>query len=338
MKTNNIQYWDLIAKHYANECTKEETKLLNQWLEQSEENKSLFEQIKKDQQIINMNQSMDKINVDSAWNKLKSRIVEDEQQINFVARDRGEKFKLYRVLKYAAMVILVAGLGFVSTKIYQDTFGYYSNTEFTAQNETSNEIILPDGTTVFLNADSELKYPDQFSGNQRKVKLEGEAFFDVTKNTEMPFIIETQKAEIRVLGTSFNVNTRLTDKEVEVYVESGLVELTIKKGNKKKLLVDPGNVGIISKNEISKEKNTDHNILAWKTKNIVFKEDKLGTVINTLNRIYHVDIQYTNDEILNYKLTSTFKNQDIESVIEVICVTFNLKVDYHEDEIILVKN
>lgn len=285
-----------------------------------------------------MNQSMDNINVDSAWNKLKGRIVEDEQQTNIAARDKIERFKLYRVLKYAAMVILVAGLGFVSTKIYQDTFGYYSNKEYTAQNEVSNEIILPDGTTVFLNADSELKYPDQFMGNQRKVKLEGEAFFDVTRNTEMPFLIETQKAEIRVLGTSFNVNTRLPDKEVAVYVESGMVELTLKKGNQKKLLVDPGNVGIISQKEISKVKNTNRNILSWKTKNIVFKEDKLETVLNTLNRIYHVDIQYTNDEILNYKLTSTFKNQDIESVIKVICVTFNLKVDYRDDEIILVKN
>ncbi|MGM0407727.1 MAG: FecR family protein, partial [Bacteroidota bacterium] len=230
------------------------------------------------------------------------------------------------------------GLGFMSTKIYQDTLGYYSNTEHTALNETSNEIILPDGTSVFLNADSELKYPDQFSDNKRIVKLDGEAFFDVTRNEEMPFIIETKKAEIRVLGTSFNVNTKFTDKDVEVYVESGLVELTMKKGSQKKLLVDPGNVGIISKNEISKEKNTNQNVLAWKTKNIVFKEDKLETVLNTLNNIYHVDIQYTNNEILNYRLTTTFKNQNIESVMEVICATFNLKVDYHDDEIILVKN
>ncbi|MFP4024460.1 MAG: FecR family protein [Thiohalospira sp.] len=337
MKTNNINYWDLIAKYYAEECSDKEVELLDDWINQSEEHKNLFFQIKNDLEIINKNKAMERINVDSAWEKLKSRIEEEETSVE-VEKEKQTTINLFRVLKYAAIVIFVAGLGFLSTKIYNEKFGNYLITETTGEKQVSNEIVLPDGTKVVLNAGSTLKYPETFAdGNFRRVKLEGEAFFDVTKNQEKPFIIDAISAEIRVLGTSFNVKADKR-KEVEVYVESGRVELSRKKSKKEKIIIDPGNVGVILENKISKQKNNNPNILAWKTKNIVFTEDKLSNVINVLSKIYHVEIRYNNDEILDYRLTSTFKNQDIESVIEVICVTFNLKVEYKNDAIILFKN
>lgn len=336
MKTNDINYWDLIAKYYADECSDNEIELLDDWINQSEDHKNLFLQIKNDLEIINKNKAMERINVDSAWEKLKNRIEEDEKSVE-VEKEERTTINLFRVLKYAAMVVFVAGLGFLSTKIYQENFGYYSISEITGEKQVSNEIVLPDGSKVVLNADSKLKYPETFAGDHRKVKLEGEAFFDVTKNQEKPFIIDAITAEIRVLGTSFNVKTD-NSKEVEVYVETGRVELSRKKSKMGKIIVDPGNVGLLLENKISKQKNNNPNILAWKTKNIVFTEDKLSHVIYTLNKIYHVDIKYNNDEILDYRLTTTFKDQNIESVIEVICVTFNLKVEYENDAIILVKN
>jgi len=337
MKTNDIKYWDLIAKYFANECTDNEIKKLDQWIEQSAEHKNIFNQLKTDQELINRNRAMERVNVDSAWNQLKSRIeaeghVEQEEKKN-------KTISLNRILKYAAMIVIVAGLGFLFSKIYQDNWGYYSIAEYTAENEVSNEIILPDGTKVYLNENSSLKFPDEFDRTSRKVKLNGEAFFDVAKNKEKPFIIDAQKAEIRVLGTSFNVRTNVDDDvDVEVYVETGKVEIFQKKLVPGNIIVEPGNVGIVTKSEIKKQENTNPNIMAWKTKDIVFREDRLRNVFNTLGRVYHVNIYTDNEEILNYRLTSTFKNQDIESVIEVICVTFNLKVDYKNNEIRIVKN
>ncbi|MEE4196073.1 MAG: FecR domain-containing protein [Bacteroidales bacterium] len=334
MKTNNIKYWDLMAKYFADECTDDEEKGLLEWVEQSAKHKKLFDNIKNDQEIINHNQIMHRVNVDSAWNRLKSRIEADEQLVE----NKSGILNFNRILKIAAMIIIVVGVGFLATYIYQENFGYYSVSEYTAENEISNEIILPDGTQVFLNENSSLKYPEEFNGTQRKVKLTGEAYFDVTRDEQKPFVIEANHAEIKVLGTSFNVRTNVDDTEVEVYVESGKVEILQKKSTPPSIVVDPGNVGVVSRRELKKLKNEDPNILAWKTKNIIFREDLLGNVFNTLSRVYHVDIQASNDEILNYRLTSTFKNQDIESVIEVICVTFNLKVDYQEEQIYIVKN
>ncbi|MGC9374161.1 MAG: FecR family protein [Bacteroidales bacterium] len=334
MKTNNIKYWDLIAKYFANECIDEEVDLLNQWIEQSTEHKNLFNEVKNDLEIINKYKAMERVNVDSAWDNLKSRIEEDEKH----EEKKKRTINFNRVLRYAAMIVLIAGLGFLFNMIYQENFGYYSFTEYTADNETSNEIVLPDGTKVYLNENSSLKYPEEFNGTQRKVKLTGEAFFDVTKNKEKPFIIDVKNAEIRVLGTSFNVKTNIDDYDVEVYVETGMVEVSRKKSGENNILVDPGNVGIVTKSEIKKQKNLDPNVLAWKTKNIIFREEHLVNVFNTLSRVYHVDIHAEDEEILNYRLTSTFTKQDIKSVMEVICVTFNLKVDYQNNRIIVLKN
>lgn len=334
MKTNDIKYWDLIAKYFANECIDEEVDLLNQWIEQSTEHKNLFNEVKNDLEIINKYKAMERVNVDSAWDNLKSRIEADEKH----EEKKKRTINFNRVLRYAAMIVVIAGLGFLFNMIYQENFGYYSFTEYTADNETSNEIVLPDGTKVYLNENSSLKYPEGFNGTQRKVKLTGEAFFDVTKNKEKPFIIDVKNAEIRVLGTSFNVRTNIDDSDVEVYVETGMVEVSRKKSGENNILVDPGNVGIVTKSEIKKQKNLDPNVLAWKTKNIVFREEHLVNVFNTLSRVYHVDIHPEDEEILNYRLTSTFTKQDIKSVMEVICVTFNLKVDYQNKRIIVLKN
>ncbi|MDY6799783.1 MAG: FecR family protein [Bacteroidota bacterium] len=334
MKTNDIKYWDLIAKYFANECNDEEVDLLNQWIKQSTEHKNLFNEVKNDLDIINKYKAMERVNVDAAWNTLKSRIEADEHHEEKTKRI----INFNRVLKYAALIVIVAGLGFLFNKIYQENFGYYSFTEYTADNEVSNEIVLPDGTKVYLNENSSLKYPDEFIGTQRKVKLTGEAFFNVAKNKEKPFIVDVKNAEIRVLGTSFNVRTNIDDSDVEVYVETGMVEVSRKKSAENNILIDSGNMGIVTKTEIKKQKNYDPNIMAWKTKNIVFREEHLVKVFNTLSRVYHVDIHAENEEILNYRLTTTFKNQDIESVIEVICATFNLKVNYENNEIIIIKN
>ncbi|MEA2106446.1 MAG: FecR domain-containing protein [Bacteroidota bacterium] len=334
MKTNDIKYWDLIAKYFANECIDEEVDLLNQWIEQSTEHKNLFNEVKNDLEIINKYKAMERVNVDSAWDNLKSRIEADEKH----EEKKKRTINFNRVLRYAAMIVVIAGLGFLFNMIYQENFGYYSFTEYTADNETSNEIVLPDGTKVYLNENSSLKYPEGFNGTQRKVKLTGEAFFDVTKNKDKPFIIDVKNAEIRVLGTSFNVRTNIDDSDVEVYVETGMVEVSRKKSGENNILVDPGNVGIVTKSEIKKQKNLDPNVLAWKTKNIVFREEHLVNVFNTLSRVYHVDIHAEDEEILNYRLTSTFTKQDIKSVMEVICVTFNLKVDYQNNRIIVLKN
>jgi ferric-dicitrate binding protein FerR (iron transport regulator) len=337
MKTlYSIEKWDLIAKYYANECDQKEIEELDNWISENEEHKKIFIQVKQDLEILNINNSMNKINVDSAWDKVKNRIEEaDEKESIAMHSTTGFQFK--SVLKYAAMLILIVGIGFITNKIYQSTNGKL-NTEYAAIDEQGKEIILPDGSIVFLNSESTIFFEKTFAHNERRVILEGEAFFDVTKNPDKPFIIETKSAEVKVLGTSFNVNANLPNKEVEVFVKTGLVMLSDVDDLNNKILIEPGKIGLLKNKDLSKEENTDLNKISWKTKEIVFQEDNISNVINTLNKVYNTNISCSDQKVLDLKYTSTFRNQEIDSILNVICMTLDLKVDYIDNQINLIKH
>ncbi|MDA3952686.1 MAG: FecR domain-containing protein [Bacteroidales bacterium] len=339
MKTsNNIEYWDLIAKYYSDECNQQEIDELLKWKNENIDNQILFNQIKEDLEIINLNKSMNKINVDSAWDKLRDRIQKDEQNMPIIEEEKSRFVAFAAILKYAAAVILLISVGFFSAKIYQNITEKNGMLEFASLNDLRREIVLPDGSTVILNINSKISYPNAFALNERRIELDGEAFFDVTKESERPFIIETNDAEVKVLGTSFNVNASIPGHKTEVFVETGLVQLSRKRNGDEKILIKPGNVGVLSTNILTKEKNYDKNIVAWKTKEIIFYEDNLKNVIETLNKVYNSDITCENQDILNLRYTSTFRDQDIDSILNVICLTFDLKTENLDDRIILIKH
>jgi len=337
MKTNkNIENWNLLAKYFSEECTTEEIAQVHHWKDQSKENQILFNQVKRDLQIINLNKSMNKVNVDSAWEKVKNRIQEDEPEL-LTTEETKTRSLIPGALKYAAAIIVLVGLGFLTSKVYQRISNPSIKVQYAALNEQGKEIVLPDGSTVVLNAESKISYPAAFTENERRITLEGEAYFDVTKNPEKPFIIDAKDAEVRVLGTSFNVNASIPGYKVEVFVQSGLVQLSRKKDGNEKILINPGGLGVLDTDKVSKKTNTDKNIIAWKTKEIVFQEDSLEKVIRTLNNVYKTNINCKSKDILDLKYTTTFRDQSIDSILNVICLTFDLKVENTEDAIYLVK-
>ena len=339
MKTNNnIEYWDLLAKYYSNECSHEEMQELFNWLKESNENEILFNKVKQDLELININKSMNKVNVDSAWEKLKNRIEEDEEIVPVVKISDKKAVRFISLLKYAAIALVLISVGLFSTKVYQKIENRGLISEIASINEQGKVILLPDGTSIILNSDSKLTYPEHYAANERRVKLEGEAYFDVTKNPEQPFIIETKNAEVKVLGTTFNVNANLPNDQVEVYVETGLVQLSSFKNSNSNVLIKPGDVGIIENKNLYKKSNDNKNIISWKTKEIVFKEQYLSDVLYTLNKIYNTHIICEDQEVLDLRYTSTFRNQEINSILNVICLTFDLKTEVKGDRIYLIKH
>jgi len=333
--TEHNEKWDLIAKHLANECSEKENIELNNWINENIENEIEFSEIKNDWEILNLNNTMKEINVDNAWDKLKNRIEEDKNIITM--NDKRTEFRLPVYMKYAAFFIMLLGIGYLTSKVYKNVASG-KMLEYVASNNSVNEIVLNDGTKVYLNNNSKLSYPAQFSSDIRKVKLTGEAFFDVAKNPDKPFIIEVQNTEIKVLGTSFNVNSNLPDHQVEVFVETGIVQVTQKNGEEKSVVIYPGDIVTVTKNQINQTKNSNENIIAWKTKTIVFKEENLKNVIHVLNKVYNTNISCNDQSILDLRFTSTFKNQDIESILSVICLAFDLKIDEHDNQITIVSN
>jgi ferric-dicitrate binding protein FerR (iron transport regulator) len=186
------------------------------------------------------------------------------------------------------------------------------------------EVLLSDGSTVFLNRNSSLTYPKNFRSGTRKVSLKGEAFFDIARDEEHPFIIDAGKAKIRVLGTSFNVITDNAENEVEVYVASGKVMVTSVDGSGS-LTLEPEYVGKVSGSNAKQERNSNVNYLAWHTGMLSYDGERLGVVFKDLKRAYNIEIKVADPEINDFRLTSPFEQQPQDTIVKLICTTFNLR-------------
>jgi transmembrane sensor len=260
------------------------------------------------------NTETDNIDVDKAWNNLNNRIEAEKPVIPFRRQSLMPAF-----LRIAAMVIIVAGLGWLMYEVAAPE----KVTVTVAMDEKNIEVLLADGSKVYLNRDSRLIYPETFGRNNRKVTLKGEAYFDIAPDASHPFIIDAGNARVKVLGTSFNVITDNKDNEVEVFVTTGTVMLTSNDGSES-LMIEPGYVGRVSGTSSSREVNTDPNYLSWNTDILTYNGERLGVVFADLKRTFNIDIAASDPAINDYRLTSRFDSQPHDTIIKVICTTFNL--------------
>jgi transmembrane sensor len=176
---------------------------------------------------------------------------------------------------------------------------YENNTESmgAVQTNTMNiprggeyQLLLPDGTKIWLNASTTISYPTRFIGNERRIKLKGEAYFEVAKDREHPFIVETATQTIQVLGTHFNVNTYNTDRAVTT-LEEGSVRVSSLRGVKQSQILKPGQQSI-NTNTLTIEPADLETILAWKNGLMRFKQASLQTVLDEISRWYDLDVVY----------------------------------------------
>ncbi len=315
-ETNDMKL-TLIAKHLSNELNEFEQQQFSLWLEESAENRKELVNAEKIWQNADFNNA-DLFNTDNGWNKMNHRMHNNTMAIS----PNKKIFSIW--MKVAASLIILIGITFVIQKIV----GTKSYTEIVANNHKMiSPIILPDGSKVFLNAGSTLKYPKLFSAKTRLVELTGEAFFEVTRNEKTPFIIQTLKARVKVLGTSFNVAAYQETDSVQVVVETGTVELSSKTDNDIIRLIH-GNTGVYysKANKFVKSEASDVNAIAWKTNIIVFHDANLTYVAKTLNKVFGLSISIDDGNLKKCRLNADFKNQDLEHILEAIKTTLNLDV------------
>ncbi|OQX97547.1 MAG: hypothetical protein B6I20_12350 [Bacteroidetes bacterium 4572_117] len=275
-----------------------------------------------------------KIDSKLAWEKLQNRIHSPNKNLKVVAKEQNIHIRTAKnLLKVAAVLFIGYIIGY-----FVDN--YPSEPQYLSQKtlvDTIN-ITLADHTSVKLNKNSKLTYPDKFQKKERKVKLKGEAFFKVKHNKKKPFIVETKIARIKVLGTEFNVKSLDTINKVLVTVQSGKVELTGIKKDSKKLILTKGETGIVDNetDEIYKEESTIKNdaALYWLNKKLIFKKTELHIVAQTLSNVFNVDIKLANNDIKSCRVDVQFENMGLDEILEVIAVTFDLKIKRNANQII----
>lgn len=266
------------------------------------------------------------IDVDKAWNNLYTRLDEN----GLITPERPATVSIVRTFwfRIAATVLVLLTIG--SGVLYLNNRGILSRkiVVTTSDNQKNLQVTLPDGSNVVLNRNTELSYRENFGRHGRNVTLTGEAFFDISHDENSPFTIDAGKARVRVLGTSFNVITRNADSSVEVFVRTGKVMLSDNTGSKR-LVLDPGYIGTMDEKHSGKTENKNPNYLSWNTGHLFYDGQTLDIVFKDLRRAYNMDIVADNPDILKYTWTSPIDNQPQETIIRLICASFNL--DYSKD-------
>lgn len=186
------------------------------------------------------------------------------------------------------------------------------------------DIVLADGTRVWLNSESEIKYPVNFSGDIRKVSLKGEAYFKVAHNKQKPFIVETEGVSVKVLGTEFNVRSYIDEDNLATTLVKGSVEIQSRDNSSEKLILKPGYQAVFDKTNVklSSRKVNVKDYIAWKEGRFVFKSRRLEDVIKELSRWYDVEVFYQNNSVKDKKVTGVLKRyDDFSSFIEMMKIT-----------------
>jgi ferric-dicitrate binding protein FerR (iron transport regulator) len=261
------------------------------------------------------------INVNKAWNNLSSRLGETGS----VHEKNPARIIFMRspLMKIAAAALILLGIG--SVLFYTGISGSLGRriTINTGNDQKNYTVSLPDGSNIFLNRNTELAYHANFGKHSRQVSLRGEAFFKIAGNAEKPFTIDAGEASVKVIGTSFNVITSNSDSAVEVFVKTGKVMLSDNSGTQK-LVLEPGDVGTMDSKVSGKSVNSNRNYMAWNTGSLVYDGQTLDVVFKDLKKVYNMDIIADDADILSETWTSPIDNQPRETIIRLICASFNL--------------
>ncbi|MEI8224548.1 MAG: FecR family protein [Bacteroidota bacterium] len=306
--------WEELASLLSDEKS-EQTDLLNRFMAEDTYNTG-----KQWKELKNMS-SEKKINVDKAWNNVYSRLNEDGLKTN--NGPARISFMRSTFMRVAAMAVILLTLG--TTTVYLNYTGTFSKkiTIATGNDQKNLLVALPDGSKIFLNRNSEFSYRANFGKHRRDVSLTGEAFFEISADASKPFIIDAGNAKVKVVGTSFNVITENSESAVEVYVKTGKVMLSDNSGSQS-MILDPGFVGTLDSKISGKTINKNPNYMSWNTGLLVYSGQKLNVVFSDLKRVYNMDIVADDRSILENPWTSPIDNQSQDTIIRMICTSFNL--------------
>jgi ferric-dicitrate binding protein FerR (iron transport regulator) len=313
---------DILVKYLVGETDADENAMVEKWLDASDDNLKYYNDFKKiweDSLLIATKNTT--VNENEAWERFQNRIHKKETSVILN--------KSYRYWQIAASIILIIGLGWFG-------YSYFKNKsddaiiQLYASNRAKNDT-LPDGTIVTLNKNSLLSYK-KFTGSTRPVTLKGEAFFKVSPNKTKPFIIHINDVTVKVIGTSFNVKNK--NGKTIVNVETGIVKVS---RNKDEVELIHGEKVVIANQQAGLFKSVSKGRLYnfYRNRELVCDETPLQELADALNEIYNVNIVIKSTSLQEKTLTTTFKDQSLDQILEVIQETFTIKIERTNNQILL---
>ena len=311
---------DIIIRYLENRCSEEDFVLINEWMKESDENAGELFRMEEIYQLGKFPFEEENLVV-RAERRLGRRLKRENQK-------KQEVFKLRSVLRYAAAIVgvmvLAAGLAYWFRNKAEELV------VASAAHGQVREMLLPDGTKVWLNQSSVLKYPRAFEGKERHVYLDGEAYFEVARNHEKPFMVKSPAMDVRVLGTSFNIKCRPDNSFAETTLIEGEVEVK-DKSDKGRITLLPGQKAVLNRvTGRMQVKQVDPKMeIVWHNDLIPFEKSSIFQIAAALERFYGVKIILSPDVDSTNTYSGVLKKKDnIESVLNSLrnSIPFNLSL------------
>ena len=351
----------LIIKFLQGRCDEQETRSLYEWLNTDADHKRIFDEIS-DLWSATLTGNPQAFDAFSALKKVKDKTIRSGNKVRKTNNKSIELSIPYRLLKVAAIFIfalIIGSLAFYFVTSYNEVpsaDGLNLTTEIAAPIGSKSHVVLPDGTKIWLNAGSSLKYSSSFNKGQREVSLVGEAFFDVAKKKGAPFFVKTNEVTIKVLGTAFNVKAYPNEGSVSTTLVRGSLVIehrtkgkavlqTVLEPNQQatyiknsgQLLLSSAESETLNKEKIHKIDQIKGKILltkkidtepftAWKDNRLVFRNESFESLAIKLERWYGVKINIKGDEIKNFHFNGTIENETVDDVMKII--KYALPIDY----------
>jgi len=319
MDTNSRKQTDLFERYLKGNLSKAEESKLFDWINLSDSNYSAFKEYV-DRNQFSQSHSEETI---QAWQNLKTKI--DLHHLH----QANKKIVVPGWLKIAAVVVVALLAGFFASRLVRNDHQYASAlNEITVPKGEKAQVVLSDGTKVYLNAGTHFEYPGVFSNNERNVTITGEAFFNVAKDQSHPFIIKTPRFRVKVTGTSFNLSTYEEDEENSLALKTGKVTILTDGQNYK---VKPGEKYIFNTQTLtSKITKADlQKFFLWREGVTVIDDLNLEEVGKLLERKFDVQIRIADKKYKTIKYTGQFKpHETLEDILDLIQKTSPIKFKY----------
>ncbi len=325
MKHYDERIWEMITRILSNEAKPAEKEKFQQWLDHNPDEEQYFQDLKEawEQDTQDGRRAASHLfDEETGLKKLRSKIEKVESKNKRQKETPYFRRNHFAGWKIAASVVLLAA---VTSFIVVKNYWAPSETNYATAALEQRIITLPDGSVVHLNQNSKISLRKGFSGSTRTIHLTGEAFFQVKHNAKKPFIIHTEDAVIKDIGTSFNVKDGDNGKVI-VAVKSGSIAVSNNEvTNRKATILKKNQVAEVQKDHISTIKHASvHNYLSWMNGQIVFKKTPFNRVITQLDHIYGIHCSLSDSSLANLKLTAYIQNTSMNDVLHMISISLGI--------------
>lgn len=327
---------DLIVGYFTQSLEDHETHRLHDWLSGSQENKAHFLQAQNDWFLRMQESSKFRFDERQAYEIFLSRTKTKQKESRVMGIKRPKVF-LGRAAAAIALLLVFSASGYWLGN--QKKGSHIGQLSVEAPLGSRTRMLLPDGSMVWLNAGSNLSYSQDFGLNNRTVHLEGEGYFEVKKNRNLPFIVRSKKINVKVLGTKFNFRNFRDEEEARVTLLEGKVQTTSGANSNKENFLTPDQQIVLNKKtgdtRISRIEARYASV--WTKGLIFFDEERLPDIAKELERSYNVKIVIADDSLRSYRFYGNFTRteQTIQEVLEVLASTDRLKYKVEGKQITL---